>query len=61
MRSENNYLKEENIKLNKDNTILEQKLKNKHEFNIKDLEENYRKSQMIQNNDSGSDLWQDKI
>ena len=52
LRNENKELKEENISLNKDNSILEKQLKSKHESNIKDLEENNRKSQMIQKNDS---------
>ena len=54
LRNENKELKEENIKLNKDNNILEKQLKIKHESNIKDLEENNRKSQMTQKNDSSS-------
>jgi len=54
LRNENKFLKDENTKLNKDNQILEQKLKNKHESNIKDLEENNRKTQLLQKNDSSS-------
>ena len=54
LRNENKYLKDENIELNKDNAILEKQLKNKHESNIKDLEENNKKSQNIQKNDSSS-------
>lgn len=51
LRNENRILKEENVKLNNDNSILEQKLKNKQENNVKDLEENNRKTQTIENND----------
>lgn len=51
LRNENRILKEENAKLNNDNSILEQKLKNKQENNVKDLEENNRKTQTIENND----------
>ena len=54
LRNENKLLKDENAKLIKDNQILEQKLKNKNESNIKNLEENNRKSQQIQKNDSSS-------
>ena len=54
LRNENNILKNENAKLNKENLILEQKLKNKQETNIKGLEENIRKTQQIQNNDSST-------
>ena len=54
LRNENKLLKDENAKLIKDNQILEQKLKNKNELNIKNLEENNRKSQQIQKNDSSS-------
>ena len=50
LRNENRILKEENAKLNNDNSILEQKLKNKQENNVKDLEENNRKTQTIENN-----------
>ena len=51
LRNENRILKEENANLNNDNSILEQKLKNKQENNVKDLEENNRKTQTIENND----------
>ena len=54
LRDENRNLKFENEKLNKDTNILEQKLKNKQDNNIKDLEENNRRTQMNQNNDSSS-------
>ena len=54
LRNENMNLKFENEKLNKDTNILEQKLRNKQENNLKDLEENNRRSQMIQKNDSSS-------
>ena len=54
LRNENNILKNENAKLNKENLILEQKLKNKQETNIKGLEENIRKTQQVQKNDSSS-------
>ena len=54
LRNENMNLKFENEKLNKDTNILEQKLRNKQENNLKDLEENNRRSQMIKKNDSSS-------
>ena len=50
----NRNLKFENDKLNKDTNILEQKLKNKQDNNIKDLEENNRRSQMAPKIDSSS-------
>ena len=52
LRDENRSLKFENDKLNKDTNILEQKLKNKQDNNIKDLEENNRRSQMAPKIDS---------
>ena len=52
LRDENRTLKFENDKLNKDTNILEQKLKNKQDNNIKDLEENNRRSQMAPKIDS---------
>ena len=54
LRMENQNLKLENEKLNKDNIRLENVLKNKQESNIKDLEENNRKTQLLQKNDSSS-------
>ena len=54
LRNENKLLKNENAKLNKDNQILEQKLKNKQDSNIRDLEENNRKTQQLQKMDSSS-------
>ena len=54
LRDENRNLKFENDKLNKDTNILEQKLKNKQDNNIKDLEENNRRSQMAPKIDSSS-------
>ena len=38
--------------MNNDNKILQQRLKNKQENNVKDLEESNRKTQIIENNDS---------
>ena len=54
LRNENKLLKDENAELIKDTQILEQKLKNKNESNIKNLEENIRKTQQVQKNDSSS-------
>lgn len=54
LRLENQNLKEEYDKLNKDIIKLENYLKNKQESNIKDLEENNRKTQLLQKNDSSS-------
>ena len=54
LRNENKLLKNENAKLNKDNQILEQKLKNKQDSNIRDIEENNRKTQQLQKMDSSS-------
>ena len=54
LRNENKDLKSENLKLVNDTKKLEKFLKNKHENNIKDLEENNRKTQLLQKNDSSS-------
>ena len=54
LRKENTFLKNENANLNNETQILEQKLKNRHESNIKDLEENNRKTQLMPKNDSSS-------
>lgn len=54
LRNENKLLNIENAKLNKDNNILEQKLKHKHDSNIKNLEENNRKTQSIPQPDSST-------
>ena len=54
LRLENQNLKEEYDKLNKDIIKLENYLKNKQKSNIKDLEENNRKTQLLQKNDSSS-------
>ena len=47
LRDEDKALKAENDKLNNDIKKLEQLLKYKKETNIKDLEENNRKTQML--------------
>ena len=52
LRSEDRALKSENERLTLDNAKLEQLLKNKREINIKDLEENNRKTQLLQKMDS---------
>ena len=54
LRNENKDLKSENLKLVNDTKKLEKLLKNKQETNIKDLEENNRKTQLLQKNDSSS-------
>ena len=54
LRNENNALKSENLKLVNDTKKLEKFLKNKQETNIRDLEENNRKTQLLQKNDSSS-------
>jgi hypothetical protein len=52
LRNEDRALKSENERLTLDNAKLEQLLKNKREINIKDLEENNRKTQLLQKMDS---------
>ena len=54
LRNENKDLKSENLKLVNDTKNLEKFLKNKQETNIRDLEENNRKTQLLQKNDSSS-------
>jgi hypothetical protein len=54
LRNENKDLKSENLKLVNDTKKLEKFLKNKQETNIRDLEENNRKTQLLQKNDSSS-------
>ena len=54
LRNENKALKSENLKLVNDTKNLEKFLKNKQETNIRDLEENNRKTQLLQKNDSSS-------
>ena len=54
LRNENKDLKSENLKLVNDTNKLEKLLKNKQETNIKDLEENNRKTQLLRKNDSSS-------
>ena len=54
LRNEDKALKNENLKLVNDNKKLEMLLKNKQETNIKDLEENNRKTQLLHKNDSSS-------
>ena len=54
LRNEDNALKSENLKLVNDTKKLEKLLKNKKENNIKDLEENNRKTQLLMKNDSSS-------
>ena len=54
LRDEDKALKAENDKLNNDIKKLEQLLKYKKETNIKDLEENNRKTQMLYKVDSSS-------
>jgi hypothetical protein len=54
LKGEDNALKAENQKLKNDNNRLERLLKNKRETNIKDLEENNRKTQLLHKNDSSS-------
>ena len=54
LRNEDKALKSENLQLVNDTKKLEKLLKNKHENNIKDLEENNRKTQLLQKNDSSS-------
>ena len=53
LRNENKDLKSENLKLVNDTKNLEKFLKNQ-ETNIRDLEENNRKTQLLQKNDSSS-------
>ena len=54
LRNEDKALKNENLKLVNDTKKLEILLKNKQEINIKGLEENNRKTQLLQKNDSSS-------
>ena len=54
LRNEDKSLKMENEQLKKDNINLELLIKNKREINIKDLEENNRKTQLMYKNDSSS-------
>ena len=54
LRNEDKSLKLENEQLNIDNKKLEQLIKNKREINIKGLEENNRKTQLMYKNDSSS-------
>ena len=54
LRNEDKALKSENFQLINDTKKLEKLLKNKHENNIKDLEENNRKTQLLRKNDSSS-------
>ena len=54
LRNEDRALKSENLQLVNDTKKLEKLLKNKHENNIKDLEENNRKTQLLRKNDSSS-------
>jgi hypothetical protein len=54
LRNEDKALKSENLQLVNDTKKLEKLLKNKHENNIKDLEENNRKTQLLRKNDSSS-------
>jgi hypothetical protein len=54
LRNEDKALKSENFQLIDDTKKLEKLLKNKHENNIKDLEENNRKTQLLRKNDSSS-------
>ena len=54
LRNEDRNLKAENEKLNRENKKLEDLLKNKRETNIKDLEENNRKTQMLPQMDSST-------
>ena len=55
LRNEDRALKAENVKLSNDNKNLEQLLKKKKENNIKDLEENNRRTQLyLHNIDSSS-------
>jgi len=54
LRNEDKALKSENLKLVNDTKNLEKLLKNKQENNIKGLEENNRKTQLLQKNDSSS-------
>lgn len=54
LRNEDKALKSENLQLINDTKKLEKLLKNKHENNIKDLEENNRKTQLLRKNDSSS-------
>jgi len=54
LKKEDQALKAENNKLNKENKRLEYLLKNKKESNIKDLEENNRKTQMLPKHDSST-------
>ena len=54
LRGEDQALKAENLKLKNDNNRLERLLKNKRENHIRDFEENNRKTQLLQKNDSSS-------